>query len=131
MEFDPATGQIVTVSGERKCAQDLGEVLLQDFLAEQNYGSFLTKVVQNQQPVIGEMVIRHYIAEAVKTLEIKQSEDGAITPEEKITQILQLDTILDDSGTLGFFIRVETESGQTASTAVVQPTALNHLYEEL
>jgi len=132
VEFDPATGQIVTVTGERKASQDLAEVILQDYLPEQNYGSYLSKVATNQIPHISELVVRHYIAEAVKVLDARQLEDPTITPYEKITNILELDTIMDDStSTLGFFVRVGTEAGKPVSTAALQPTQLNHLTEEL
>lgn len=130
VEFDPATGQVVTVSGERKCSQDLAEVLLQEYLPEQNYGSFLSKVIKNQIPYISELIIRHYISEAVRLLDAKQAEDPEIDSYERITGITQLDTILDDEGTLGFYVKVGTEEGE-ADAAVIKPTALNHLTEEL
>ena len=129
VEFDPATGQIVSITGERKCSQDLAECLLQDYLLEQDYGSYLSQIIQNKIPYISEMVIRHYIAEAVRVLDARQMEDPAITRDEKTTNILELDVLSDSNGMVGFFLRVGTEAGQSASTTLLQPTQLKQLTE--
>lgn len=127
-----ATGVLETVSGNRKAAQDLAECLLQQYSATQNYGSFLKSIISNPDPIPGasELFVRHYVAEAVKLLDQAQVADSAITPDEKINQIIRLDTVSDDSGTVGFFVQVSTEDeGQSVAASAVQVTSLKHLTE--
>lgn len=137
LDLDVNTGQLVTVEGDRKCAQDLAECLLQNYDADQNYGSYLTEVVTNSSaiPLAGDLFIRHYIAQAVELLKSKQLEDQTSTPEERITDITQLFTQTDqDTQTVGFYLSVATEAGE-ADTAVVnipaRPTQLEQLNEDI
>ena len=132
ISLDPATGLLQTVTGNRKCAQDLPECLLQAYDPVQNYGSYLKQIISNASPVAGatELLVRHYVAEAVQLLEAAQAADPAITSDEQIDQILALDTASDDSGTLGFYVSVSTmDGGASVESSILQATSLNQLYE--
>ena len=138
LDLDVNTGLLNTVEGERKCAQDIAECMLQEYDPVQNYGSYLTAVVANSTaiPFAGDLFIRHYISQAVDTLKSKQLEDPASTPDERINEISQLLTVTDqDTQTMGFYLKVETESG-SAETSITnlsasQATSLNQLYEDI
>lgn len=117
------------VEGNRKCAQDMANCLLQEYLAEQQYGSYLTAIVRNQIPFGQELMLRYYIADAVNRLKVKQQEDTASTASERIQDITELLTTPNESGTVGFFVVVSTEDGGASETGVVQATQLNHLTE--
>jgi len=134
--ISPATGVLVTVTGNRKCAQDMAECLLQEYSPTQNYGSYLKKIIKNQNPIPGasELLVRYYVSEAVKLLDAAQLADPAMTADEKIDQIIGLDTASDDTGTVGFFVNVSTVDGGAAQAsavqaAAVQATSLNQLTE--
>ena len=127
--LDSASGLLSTVSGNRKCSQDLGEVLLQEYFTEQGYGSFLKKIIQNKIPFASEFFVRHYAADAVNTLISFQTADVTTTPEEQINQIEELITVDDNEGTVGFFINASTKAGPSVSTGVIQATSFNHLFE--
>jgi hypothetical protein len=126
------TGVLETVSGNSKASQDLAECLLQEYSSSQNYGSYLKAIITNPNPLEGasELLVRHYVAEAVKLLDAAQLSDPAITSDEKLTQITRLETASDDSGTVGFFVQVATEDGgASVQASAVQATSLNHLTE--
>lgn len=128
--LDQALGQIRTVEGERKAAQDMAECLTQRFLPEQEYGSFLTDITSNKLPYGGEIFIRHYVAEAIKLLQQKQANDEAATTDELIAEILELTTVVNDNGDAAFFVRVSTESGGSAEAIGATPVMLEHLQED-
>ena len=139
LDLDTTTGQLNTVTGERKCSQDLAEVMLQDYDAETNYGSYLTTVVTNSTavPFADDLFVRHYISEAVDLLKASQVADQTSTSDERIQDILQLLTQFDtNTGTVGFLLSVSTEAG-SSDVAIVniptqtQPTQLNQLYENI
>lgn len=129
LDISASTGQLITLSGERKCAQDMANCMLQEFLAEQQYGSYLKAVVENRIPFATEMLIRFYVADAINRLSALQEADPEITEDEKINQIAELLTTPDDAGTVGFYVRVTTQSGTNAEAGVLGPTQLNHLTE--
>lgn len=128
--LNPATGQPFTITGNRKCAQDMAEVLLQYYNPNQNYGSYLNAIVQNQIPYTGQLLIRTYVAAAIDLLTQNQLQDPYITPDEQIDQITQLVTVDDNNGTVGFYVAVSTLAGPTAETSAVQATQLNQLTVE-
>jgi hypothetical protein len=129
--FASASGLLATVQGNRKCAQDLAESLLQDYDAEQNYGSFLKDILSNQMPGgAQELLVRHYVAEAVKLLEQKQQDDPEVTPDEKIERIEELVTATDDTGLAGFYVRVSTQDDTSAEATALSPVSLQHLDED-
>lgn len=131
LDIDASTGQVALVSGGTKCSQDLAEVLLQDYLADNDYGSYLKVITTNQLPFAGDLFIRYYISEAVHRLQSKQQDDSYITASEQITQISQLLVKTDhNSGTTVFFISVATADGGAESIAAAHAaTQLNHQYE--
>jgi hypothetical protein len=122
-------GQLATVSGNRKCAQDMGEVLLQQYDPVQDYGSYLTSIIKNQIPGAGDLLVRLYTVDAVNRLQSKQQEDPYCTTAEMIADITGLDTVADASGTVGFYVVVSTEDGGSSEAGAVSPTALNQLTE--
>ena len=125
-----ATGQLATVEGNRKASQDLAEALLQDYLPDNDTGSYLSAILQNQDPDTGELMVRHYVADAVTRLQARQLEDPALTTSEAIADIDQLYTLSSDQGTLGFYVECSTEDGgESVKAAAVQPTSLNQLTE--
>jgi len=128
--FDPATGQLQTVQGNRKAAQDLAESLLQEYDATQNYGSFLSQILDNQIPGAQEILVRHYVAEAVRLLDQKQQDDTEVTPDEKIVQIEELVTAGDDNGLVGYYVRVSTEDDTSVETTALSPVSLEQLDED-
>lgn len=128
IEIDQSIGQPDMVTGERKAAQDMAECLLQEYLPEQDYGSFLKQIIENPVPGAGELFLRHYVAQAIQLLQAKQAVDPTLTPSERIVEIAELITDLDDDGTGIFFVRVETETGEPdVSTSIVVPVQTNHL----
>lgn len=129
VDISASTGQPVMVSGNRKCAQDLAESFLQDFLASQQYGSYLRAVVQNQIPYATELLVRYYIAQAVSLLQAMQEADPAITDSEQIVQLDALLTTPNNGGVVGFFVSVTTQDGGKSQTGAVIPTQLNQLTE--
>lgn len=126
--FNPANGQLVEVTGERKAAQDIAEVLLQDYSTEQEYGSYLRRLIANPIPYAQQLFIQYYIAEAIKTLEQKQLQDPYISDDEKIDSIVELVTTTPIEGTVAFYVRVETVSKKSASIGVI-PTQLEQQWE--
>jgi hypothetical protein len=129
--LDPSTGQLETVTGNRKCAQDMAEVFLQEYLPEQDYGSYLAAVASNKIPYATELLVHHYVADAVNRLSAKQMEDPAITDDEQIKDITTLLTSSDSEGGIAFLVGVETQQvGQTAETAVAI-TALGQQLQEV
>lgn len=128
LDFDPATGQLNTVTDNRKAAQDLAECLLQDYLADIDYGSFLKSIATNNIPFSGDLFIRYYIADAVQKLMSKQQDDPNITSAEQILSINELSVNTDSDGTCVFFVGVTTGDGYVEKVAA-QQTQLNHQYE--
>ncbi len=126
--LNEATGQIQTVEGNRKAAQDIANVILLDFDAARQYGSYLTAIVQNRIPFASELLIRFYIADAIGKLMAKQEQDPDVTEDEKIVQIDELLTTPESSGVVGFFVAVSTEDGGTAENGMMA-TQLDHLTE--
>jgi hypothetical protein len=126
-------GQLVTVGGNRKAAQDLAETILQDYLLDNDTGSYVNQVLKNngQDANTSELLVRCYLADGVNRLIARQMEDPAITPDEQIEEIEQLQTIQDpNSGTLGFYVNCSTaDGGQSVEVAALQPTLLNQLTE--
>ena len=116
------------VTGERKTAQDMAEVLLQDYLPEQEYGSFLRQIVANPTPYAQQLFIQYYVAQAIETLQQKQLQDPGITVDEQIASITQLVTTQPIEGTVAFFVQVATVSGAPASVGAI-PTQLNQQWE--
>lgn len=129
IDLNPATGQPRLVEGGRKCAQDMANVLLQEYLDEQQYGSYLTAVVRNKIPFGNELLLRFYIADAINRLKVKQQEDSYSTEAERIVDITDLITTPNEAGTVGFYVAVSTEDGGESEAGVVQATQLNHLTE--
>lgn len=130
IDIDASTGQINQVDGNRKAGQDLAECLLQDYLADIDYGSFLRAVATNQIPFSGDLFVRYYISDAVQKLQGKQQEDQYLTAAEQITEILELQVSDDGAGTAAFFISVATaDGGPSPSIGAIQETKLNHQYE--
>lgn len=130
IDIDPSTGVVNTVGGNRKAAQDMAEVLLQDYLAEIDYGSYLRAVATNQIQQAGDLFVRYYIADAIQKLQAKQQEDQFLTPAEQITDIIELSVSNDGQGTTVFFVSVSTaDGGPNPSIGAVQQTQLNQQYE--
>lgn len=129
IDVNSATGQAVTVTGNRKCAQDMAESLLQDYDAQQQYGSYLRAIVMNRIPFGTEMLLRFYIAQAINLLQVKQQDDPYADAAERISQIDELLTTPNDSGVVGYFVSVSTEEGRTADSGAMVPTQLNQLTE--
>jgi len=129
IDIDPATGLVETVEGNRKAAQDMAECLLQDYLPEIDYGSFLRALVLNQIPNSGDLFIRFYIADAIQKLQAKQQDDPYLTEAEQITQITELQVANDQQGTVVFFVAAATADGGDASLTAAQATQLNQQYE--
>jgi hypothetical protein len=130
LDMNYSNGQPNTVTGNRKCAQDVGECLLQDFLASQQYGSYLRKIVENPVPYSAGLLLQYYISDAINLLSALQQQDPTITPDEQIADVAQiLTTTLDGDGTTGFFVSVDTESGQPAQIAASQITQINQWQE--
>jgi hypothetical protein len=127
--LDPATGSLKTVTGNRKCSQDMAEVLLQTYDPNQDYGSYLNAVIQNKIPYTSQLLIRNYVAAAVDLLMQKQLQDPFITADEQIDSITNLVTADDNEGTVGFYVSVSTLSGATAEASAVQATSLKQLTE--
>lgn len=129
IDVNRANGQPVLVSGNRKCAQDMAECLLQEYDAAQQYGSYLKAIIQNRIPFGTEMLLRYYIAQAVNLLQVKQQDDPYSDAAERISQIDEILTTPNDSGLVGYFVAVSTEDGGASETGVVAPTQLNQLTE--
>ena len=130
VEFDPATGLLNTVDGERKCAQDLAECLMQDFDPAQNYGSILNQVVNSPEQNITEMVIVNGVSTAIGLLQSKQQEDVASTESERISRILALNVSQNDQGDAAYYVRVETEDGGAGiDVTILKPTSLEHQFQ--
>ena len=129
IDFSASTGQPVMIEGGRKCAQDMAESFLQDFLSEQQYGSYLRAIVRNQIPYATELLLRYYIAQAISLLQASQEADPAITAAEQIVQIDSLLTTPNEQGVVGFFVSVITQDGGLSQTGVALPTQLNQLTE--
>lgn len=130
VNISASTGEPILVDGNRKCAQDLAECFLQDFLPSQQYGSYLRAIVRNQFPFATELLLRYYIAQAVNLLQALQDSDPAITDSEQITDIITLLTTPNQDGTVGFFVSVGTQDGGSSVAGVaLQPTQLNQLTE--
>jgi len=131
LDFDAATGQVNTVSGNRKAAQDMAECLMQEYLQEQDYGSFLRAILTNKVPFTGDLFIRYYIAQAVQKLQALQQVDPELTESERIDDILDLLTADDGAGNVAFYVNVSTGDGGTADAAASRrvETQLNHQFE--
>ncbi len=130
MVINPANGQPQTVTGNRKASQDLAEGLLQDYWADNDTGSYINQVQLNQDADSSELLVRHYVADAVTRLQARQLEDPAITSDEMIADIEQLFTLQSDQGTLGYYVNCSTEDGgASVQAAALQPTSLNQLTE--
>lgn len=130
--MSPATGQPVLVDGNRKCAQDMAESFLQDFLPSQQYGSYLRAIVRNQIPFATELLLRYYIAQAINLLQALQEEDPAITTSEQIVQIDNILTTPNLDGVVGFYVSVVTQDGgSSAAGAALGATQLNQLTESV
>lgn len=129
IDIDPATGQLNLVDGNRKAGQDMAECLLQDYLADIDYGSYLRSLTTSALPGAGELFLRHYIADAIQRLQAKQQQDSNLTLEEQITDIIQLDVADDGAGQSVFFVAVSTAGGQVANVGATKATQLNHQFE--
>lgn len=126
--FSASTGQPVMISGERKCSQDLAECLLQNFSTTQQYGSYLNNIVSNNIPGATELLVSHYVADAVSVLDQIQQQDPYCTADEKVNDIISLITTPVQNGICGYFVQVSTVSGQSASAGAL-PTSLNQQWE--
>lgn len=131
IDMNPSTGQPNMVSGNRKCAQDLAECLLQDYLASQQYGSYLRAVVRNQIAFATELLVRYYISQAISQLESLQQIDPNITDDEQIQDIQTILITPNNDGVVGFFVSVSTVSGQSSMAGAAIPTQLNQLTESI
>jgi hypothetical protein len=129
IDIDSATGQINVVAGDRKAGQDMAECLLQDYLSDIDYGSYLRSLTVSAVPGAGELFIRHYIADAIQRLQAKQQQDPYLTAEEQIVDIIRLDVSNDGNDQDVFFVSVATASGQVTSIGAVKETQLNHQFE--
>lgn len=129
LDLDSASGQVNTVEGNRKTAQDLAAFILQDHLQDNDSGSYLRAVATNQITDAGDLFIRHYVADAVQRLRSQQHMDPNTTPAEQIKDITQLEVVNDKEGTVYFWVVVSTTDGGAESVAVGQETELNHQYE--
>lgn len=127
--FD-VNGQLQTVTGNRKAAQDLGEALLQQYDPAQGWGSFLYEINSNQVPFINEFVIRYFISDAVQNLQSKQSDDPLLDDAEAITGINTLNVVFDGDGNCAFYLDCGTQDdGASVNTTMIQPTSFNQLFE--
>jgi hypothetical protein len=129
IDIDPSTGQINEVTGNRKCGQDLGESLLQDYDPTTDYGSYLRAVTTTPIPFSGDLFIRFYIDDAIQRLIAKQQEDQYLTAAEQITDITELQTSDDGAGTTVFFVSVSTADGGSSEVGAIQATQLNQQFE--
>lgn len=129
IDIDPATGLVNTVTGNRKAAQDLGEVLLQDYDPNTDYGSYLRAIATNQIQGSGDLFFRYYIADAIQKLQASQQQDAFLTAAEQITGILALQlSVYGDDATV-FFVSVSTADGGVSEVGAIQPTQMNQQYE--
>lgn len=126
--MNAGTGILETVEGNRKAAQDLGEVQLQDYDPIQNYGSHILQLTNSPVPGANELIVRQAVSDAVSTLIAAQDNDPAITSDERIIGISDLQTIDDNQGGMAYLLKVDTESGGPVSNAV-QLTSFNQLSE--
>lgn len=130
IDIDPSTGQVNTVEGNRKAAQDMGNFLLQDYLEDNASGSYLREVAQNPIPQAGDLFLRYYIAECIQRLQSKQQEDTYLTEAEQIVEITELLVNTDpETNTTTFYLSVATADGGVEPIAATQETQMNHQYE--
>ena len=128
--IDPSTGIMETVTGNRKAAQDIGESLMQEYLADIDYGSYLKAIVTNQLQGADELLVRYYVADAIQKLQAKQQEDPNLTLAEQITGITQLLVKTDNNiDVTYFYVAVSTADGGVADAGAIKPTSLEHQFE--
>lgn len=129
IDIDPATGLVNTVTGNRKAAQDLGEVLLQDYDPNTDYGSYLRAIATNQIQGAGDLFFRYYIADAVQKLQASQQKDAFLTAAEQITSIISLNLSSYGDAQTVFFLSVATADGGSSEVGAIQATQMNQQYE--
>jgi hypothetical protein len=130
ISIDPSTGLVETVTDNRKAAQDMAACLMQEYLADIDFGSYLTAVATNQIGGAGDLFIRYYVADAIQKLQAKQQQDPNLTLAEQITEITELLVKNDTENSItNFYVAVATADGGEAEMGAVRPTQLNHQFE--